>query len=644
MKTLVIMMMAFSTLAQGETEVIEVKEQRLNPSDSSYIEVIEAKEIWEQSLSFWIHRNPSLRLIQGALPSATGFGIPSARGRSAKYTEIFLSHWLLQDPLTGFSLADEIDLRFFGKLSLQLGQGAIDNSSLSPIATLVYQMKDVGISQRQWGYESGDVYGNSLWLLWDYGNDQFASRSYARSHQGSGSYKIFNNNATPLLSSDDRLLQQTNNDQRSMQAMNFSSWSTGSHQTTVLSRYYKKNYGIAPANSYFPGAVRAESIAQLVLADYSYFGSPYLNFTLTAGWRQDQQQTQDPKREVLGTYTSFSRLNTAEEVGFQIQPKFSIPYELLWRAKRSHLVVDSFGDDSYTLKSSRTIDRLYLGEVYKFANWLHLQTKHEWQKVSSTHMAPETREDSFASHSLTLFGSLLRGNRLNYNLQLSRNQSPPYLLAEFGDGAGTVANQNINPESILHREISFISLTSLWRARLGYFNDQIDHKIVFIPISLGQEKAINLSEAAMQGWEASVEWNFDYLSFLLAGTRMQAYHRNSFGKYVLPRLPLKSFVTQLGFSQESVSAYLSSRLEGVTYRDDINRQKLPEHWITDLGASYRLNRGGWHLELSFGVFNVFDYNRMTYTTGFGSGAIPYSKVDGTALPGRHFKFALQSRH
>ena len=100
------------SLPCGAVERITVEGSR--DSDSGHLLFIEPENTWEESLTYWLKSNSSLRLVPSTQASSTGFGIPSVRGRHPKYTEIYLQDWLLQDPLTSYPMVDDLDLRFLG--------------------------------------------------------------------------------------------------------------------------------------------------------------------------------------------------------------------------------------------------------------------------------------------------------------------------------------------------------------------------------------------------------------------------------------------------------------------------------------------------------------------------------------------------
>ena len=169
-----------------------------------------------------------------------------------------------------------------------------------------------------------------------------------------------------------------------------------------------------------------------------------------------------------------------------------------------------------------------------------------------------------------------------------QNPEPPNLLAEFGNGAGIIANQDILPEETLHQELGLKGRFSVVDFRLAYFEDDTENKIVFIPVSIGTEKAINVDESALKGWEASVGIQGTHWRYQVMMTQLLAYFQNSFARYKLPQTPTQVISSEISLHYGDYQAYLLNRFEGRVYRDLANDQKIPSHWISDLGMSAKL--------------------------------------------------------
>ncbi|NRA66152.1 MAG: TonB-dependent receptor [Pseudobacteriovorax sp.] len=621
-------------------ERITIRE-RVSEKDTQYshFQLIEPEHSWEESATYWYRVNSSLRLIPSTQASSTGFGIPSIRGRHPKYTEIYLQDWLLQDPLTSYPMVDELDLRFFGRLELQLGNGSIDNTSLNPYATIRYQVKPSIENQQRLSVELGDVYGESLWGLSELVGDNSFTKIYLRRHRASGHYPVYSNGGTPLNSSDDRIVSQTNNDQSSLQGMIFSQWNQQDHVLSLLARNYKKSNGFAPFNPDLDAAARGATESSLILTSYRFYGLAGHSLYLTAGWRRDLQLTKDPQREILGSFTDFERENQSREFALEWEPNLLESMRI--KVRQEHKAVDIYGkgDSNFAYNSQRSVRRSYLGLNYKVLPKLLLSAKGEWLDYSSEHESMKQRKH-LDSYGLALDGILWQPLRLSFNLQLSKTQTPPNLLAEFGNGAGITSNLDILPEKALHGEFGLKGKYETIDFRIAYFEDDTEDKIVFIPVSLGTEKAINVDESVVKGWEASVGWSGAWWRYQMSVTQLEAFFENSFGRFQLPKTPAKVMTSEITLYHDEYRAYMLNRFEGQIYRDLANDQKIPAHWLTDIGASMDCSFSENELDLSLAIINAFDLKHLEYQTATDQGAIAFSQGNGYPLPGRQIKFQL----
>ena len=197
-------------------------------------------------------------------------------------------------------------------MEIQIGHGSIQNTSLNPYASIRYQMKAPAKTRHRLSSELGDIYGESVWGLTEIVSESSFHKAYVRQHRASGQYPVYSNSSTPLNLRDDKIVSQSNNDQSSLQGMVFSEWDHGQHSWSLLARDFKKSNGFAPYNPDLDAEARGVSFF-IASGSLSIRRSRHLPFYMTAGWRRDQQETYDPQREILGSFTELERQNQSRE-------------------------------------------------------------------------------------------------------------------------------------------------------------------------------------------------------------------------------------------------------------------------------------------------------------------------------------------
>ena len=123
-------------------------------------------------------------------------------------------------------------------------------------------------------------------------------------------------------------------------------------------------------------------------------------------------------------------------------------------------------------------------------------------------------------------------------------------------------------------------------------------------------------------------------------TQLEAFFENSFGRFQLPKTPAKVMTSEITLYHDEYRAYMLNRFEGQIYRDLANDQKIPAHWLTDIGASMDCSFSENALDLSLAIINAFDLKHLEYQTATDQGAIAFSQGNGYPLPGRQIKFQL----
>lgn len=80
--------------------------------------VFTPKDSSRQDLFNLLAGESSVNFVETGRVNGSGFAIPKLRGQGSRSTDIWIDDFLVQDPLTGLPIIDEIDIRAFGVVKL----------------------------------------------------------------------------------------------------------------------------------------------------------------------------------------------------------------------------------------------------------------------------------------------------------------------------------------------------------------------------------------------------------------------------------------------------------------------------------------------------------------------------------------------
>lgn len=600
---------------------------------------------FEKDFDYWWQKQADLRVVNQTQMSPTGFAIPQARGRDGAYTKVFVGDTLLDDPNTSWPDAADLDLRFFEQTTLISGPDTDIFAPPSPVVSLRCAIPKEPAPNTQLGLSSGPVYGQSVWgMTSGTASEAVAFKGYYRRHTSQGRYAIYDDNLTPTNPNDDRSNTLKNNQQASNQWLGVASYQRGNWQWFTLGRYLTKSRGLAPPNPHVTTEATNHQTQQLVVVGAEASRPPLGldQLSLAGAWRTSQQDTQDHGRLFLPQAAQQTLASTSKEGRLQLAKNLTPALQLGATGAVKLLTVTQVYDRDLT-----TLDRERQRQDWQWGARVHLGRHFFYLKNSywlttdqeSAASAPEGN-DAPRGQAQELTYKILLPKSEAY-LQMGNYQVAPDLRSRFGDGQGTQPNATIKPESIAHREagVSWRPLRGLG-FDLRYFADRITDKIIVVPVALGRQKAINISESWYRGWHLNLTAHHGPFGY--SGSGFWLHARQGIDQQLLvPNIAERYQAHEVSYQQGQWAAFANARHQTDVFFDTANQQRLPGHWETGCGLAMSQEWRQLHQlhEWSLSVFNLTDIKRLPYETPQESGYVPYAHQRGAPLPGRHYKLS-----
>ncbi|MFK7822618.1 MAG: TonB-dependent receptor [Oligoflexales bacterium] len=606
-----------------------------------------------------LKEDASLKPEETGRSSPSGFSLPKIRGQDQKLTEVWVEDALIHDPWEGLPLASELDLVAFGELSLVQGVSPADLMSLNPIGSLKYSVRKLGRSRSKLGFSVGEPYGSNFFARtfqhWNLGSMHGSSLLYGRSYQTDGRYHYYQDQGNPYDTESGSYQYRSNNDQKSLQLMPYTSLRIGKHYLNFIGLMSQSKSGIPGYGSFLSLAKQIKK-GGFASAKYTYeFGnhSSFLiptSFKLGTYYRDEVGHTSDPEHPLLDIEVNESRRMKVKR----------LDAGLLWQSVALHFdsklqlgesQLETNQNQNTILAGQRKhIQGLFSSILNPLKN-LSIEIKIlDRMQVDQFSSKVETYQSSIGTPSLEVshrmqaysLASSLQGPSLLAYIQVAFYQRPPTMIEEFGDGNRVVPSLFVKPETMVHHEIGldYELFAKKLTLHIGAFLDCTSEKIAFVPALAYTYIAKNIENTLVRGGELAAEINWGHTNLLASYTYLQPQILSRhFSGRVIPGLSRNSLILSASqYLNQFWNLRLRARYRSEAYRDMENSILVPNITTYDASSDYKIGFvKKYELSLGLSIINLTDIKTMPLTSPYDSnrkGLIAYSDVDGYPLPGR----------
>jgi hypothetical protein len=621
--------------------------------------ILTPQESTRQDLNALLSGESSIDFVDTGRVSASGFSVPRLRGHDSRSTEIWIDDFLIQDPLSGLPLIDEIDLRAFGRVKLLRGITPLSVHTAHQRGMIQFVPDFSGKSlRRQAGISYGRPHGVSGFGLVTQPSPSTgpAYRIFARTHTTRGDYPYYNDFATPYNTGDDITSTRSNNHRRSSLLTPFLRWN-GEQSVLKISGFFARAESGVPARSPHLQSNAAEDNEQSVVsAGYSrqlvtgvIFAPDLLRLETHyhSGFNRIRNQSPDQfgysgDREIrrrgggskVAAHWDFSRGSAEAALADQLTRITLDDSEPAVEAARA--VTCGFGGADLRLPFAlRLFQKFHLQQNTDRISdeWARDPSVSGGQSVSNTGRAHLT---ALAwSHDLT-----------TVYLQAGENATLPSLLENFGDGGSIRPNLSLTPQRERHQEAGVtLSANESTGVTASVFQDDTRDRIVFLP-SIGEtSRAANLSRTSVRGYELQANAGIDWFEAAVSWTWLQPHSRLADGeRRKIPGVAERQGTASIGARTRPIVARWQTRYRGDVWRDEDNTIQVPAALFHDLFLDTDLEMSAGEAKAGLSVLNLFDVRKTDIESPGhpdGRGATAVADLGGYPLPGRQIKITVE---
>jgi hypothetical protein len=646
----IVLAIPFPAQATDNTVIIEAPDVQVRDgrSDAQSLE-IRPKDESQKDLSRHIAIEPSFLERTSGQVANESVELPIIRGYNSGFTELYADGILINDPNLGIDAPMSWPLRAFGRVSFDLGSDpSIQQSSLSPIGRMcLYTARDpkhrgnIGIRAATGDTRGAHaVYDSASRTISDWHHRAFVDLASSE-----GNLAVYDDQGTPYNAYDDGMTVRRNNQSQSKQFGTMSRRVTEERDLRFLSRIADWKRSI-PSRDLSSNDALSSSGSNVMAGVGLKQPSPIrpahegrMSFQMS-GWGA-KQTVKDPDATFLGLtdslathHESFAAKIGHSEQSQRVNAGVAIDYG------QSRGAGVNANDEELT-----SLRREYVGVwMGHQRNWSTFETKvalalrrvydkglvRDWQQTSTL-----DREHSVGSAALTLAKTI---DWFGLYSQWARFERAPTLLEEMGDGMAVVpAETDLQAEAVLHREIGVKTKLGLNTLSLAYYNDQIDHKIVFVPARLQALRAKNVRAANHRGVEVRTSGAWSWLEWQAGWAKQDSQQGVAGADKMLPMIPQDQLHVMLATKIGDRSKFRIYRRErGESYRDIENTVEVPRVVFWDATYDFDWPTEAGNLRSAFSVNNIFNETSADIATEDGSnrGRSALVDVDGEYLPSR----------
>lgn len=631
-KALFLFLFSSSGFGQNEVNVIGVGKNSQQETGIGLNSRFEAKTASGLRVTDLIQEFPSMQDKSYSHSSASGFDFISLRHQDTRYTEIWLDHVLISNPLTNFPFHLGIDLSSLGSLKIHEGPGPLSIQSSSTAGSLELFSKKKN-NQSYFGLMSGNVYGNSIFghLNLEFQNTKLSL--YLRRHKAKGDYTFYSDNLTPYNTSDDSLKKRQSNSSHSDYGLLRGDYFLNQHNLSLLVLNEQSANALpTPDNKRtFAGTNRSAELTRLTYT----FNIPRSYLLISNQFLRSGESAFDPNQYIFlnSTNERIQSITNTSDLGFFYDYE-NIALNLRFSSSRSVIDTSSNQKDNHYL---RQINQIASGFQVTFENQTSLRSKFSVSQIDNV-MRQSNKDSNFARDGsaswLLPFGD--HSLWMTYGMQ----DRPPSLLESYGDLFGVSGNLDLKGEKsrLLEAGLNFDIPNS--KGKICVHQIITTDKIAFVQSSSRQVKAKNIANTKLDGLSILFSEDFDRLS--LSQNFYFSKATNTLSQNDLPFTP--NLIGALSADYQIwEGVHSGARIIGKSTfsRDEAKTSTSPESLRVNCFIEFKWQK----LESSFSVDNVFnELSQEIENSASGENGTTYvSDYSGYPLPGRQFKLSTLYR-
>ncbi|MCX6118581.1 MAG: TonB-dependent receptor, partial [Proteobacteria bacterium] len=554
-----------------------------------------------------LKKDSSVILPDSGKISPSGFVVPRIRGHDMKMTDVFIEDTLLQDPYTGFPIAEDLDLRAFGTLELHQGVAPASIHSLNPVGSIRYQFLENKLRETILGTQYGRPYGFANWGLAQMqipnsDDHNISLNIYGRTHHSNGKYSYYSDEGTPYNSVDDQMRDRDHNDQRSFQWLPRLSYSSKSWRISSFLWQSNSEKSIPSSSALLLSDARENNksqIANLTIQRLFRIGteakSLNLNLGIDIGQKSSDMFLSDPTNYLLqqAKKSRFSSDSHHARVFFDTNGRI---FNFYSSADFANATLSSSVESRDAFDVSREMTHVYLGSEIKVGSQMILELKtsaiqslDKWNVHGNQELIADIASVDKARMNKNLgFNMSYDFFHLSPYIQWAQSQRAPSVLEQFGNGGSIRSNFELQNEVVDHRELGvvFRELDYVSELRFSSFFDKTKNKISFTPVFSDAMKAQNLRQTYINGLDVLVvkKWLSAQLSW--GNSFFDAKDMSNDQVRRLPLVPRQISVLNFQYQSSNVTTRLQSKYRSEIFRDLGNSIELPGSRIEDLNVDY----------------------------------------------------------
>jgi hypothetical protein len=660
---------ALSAHAQSESspqesdDTIIIRGERKERSDADIPGrglIFVPKDSSQQDLFNLLAAESSVNFVETGRVSGSGFTIPKLRGQGSRSTDVWIDDFLVQDPLTGLPIIDEIDIRAFGIVKLYRGISPLSLHSAHHRGSIQFS-PDLNLKkiERQIGVTSGRPYGSSGFFLLKMPQKLSlpAIRLFARDHVTDGEFSYYDDFATPYNTSDDRYSIRQNNHRRARMLSPFMQWRHEKSVTKISGIFAHSKNGIPSRNSHLQTLAEEDYRQSSLFLNHTEMFTDKTPFVPTqarvdGSWQEGNNSFQNQTTDQFG-FSGDREIKRKTSGG-----KITGHWEFLQSA--GEIALSEFqtklhlsNSNETPSEAARTTTSGYAGVDVDLPLYLRFLQKAQISRVNDETEDGWAREQAFLqsnhlARQATSRLSALSWSKEHLSIYVQHGQAKklPSLIETFGDGGTTRANLNILPETEIHREVG---LAYHWSIddfmSYSFFDDRTKNKIVFLP-SIGEtSRAENIGRTLITGHELNVGCKLSIINFGASLTRLDAIDQAGNGSKVIPGVAERQSSSYLGIGLWGAEVKVQERSRSAFYRDRDNSIAIPASKMHDIFIDGRKKIGSFELIGGISVLNVFNIRKADIAAKVspdGEGATAQGDLGGYPVPGRQFKVTIET--
>lgn len=622
--------------------------------------VLTPKASTQQDLNTLLANESSVDFVETGKISGSGFSVPRLRGQDSRSTEIWIDDFLVQDPLSGLPLVDEIDLRAFGTVKLLRGITPLSVHTAHQRGMIQF-IPDFSGSKliRHAGISYGRPHGTSGFGLITHPRPKSgpAYRIFVRSHVTRGEYPYYNDYATPYYTADDVISTRENNHRQASMLAPFLKWSDGRNVLKLSGILARSENGVPARNPHLKSYATEDNEQTLFNAGYSYhldstpaFIPSYLRLTshLHAGLNRIRNQNADQ----FGY--SGDREIARRGAGTKGAAHWDFSHgvaEIALADQLTKITLDDAAEPAVT--ASRAVTSAFAGaDLMLPAGFRFFQKLHVLRNTDRISDA-WTRDQAFneargltKSGQATLSALAWSHGQVTTYVQHGQSTTLPSLLENFGDGGRIRPSLSLRPQRETHQETGLTFGREDW-LRFGgsVFKDQTHDRIVFLPSISETSRAANLTKTTVRGYELHMDLRGAWLESALTWTVMHPESLLADGdRKKIPGIAAKQGAASVSVHLSPTLVKWQTRYRGAVWRDEDNIIQIPESVMHDLYLDVLTPFPPGEFRAGLSVLNIFDIRRSEIEASEhpdGKGATAVSDLGGYPLPGRQLKATLE---